>query len=192
MTNQSSKSIFIHPNIDNGINPTDKNFKGGTLQCKCDKDKVTIAISKQCSNTHVCGCSKCWKPKGVLFAQISTIPKANLKIIANNTKLHILDKTTAIQRYFCQHCGVHMYGRIENKEHPFFGLDFIHTELSTDKGWEAPTFAAFVSSIIETGTDPKDMKNIRQQLKNLGLTPYDCLSPELMDAIAISVYKRNK
>ena len=44
MTNQSSKSISIHPNVDNGINPTDKNFKGGTLQYKCDKDKVTLLI----------------------------------------------------------------------------------------------------------------------------------------------------
>ena len=28
-----------------------------------------------------------------------------------------------------------MYGRIENKGHPFYGLDFIHTELSNEKGW---------------------------------------------------------
>jgi S-(hydroxymethyl)glutathione synthase len=77
-----------------------------------------------------------------------------------------------------------MYGRIENDKHPFFGLDFIHTELSAADGWAPPEFAAFVSSIIESGTNPEDMPAVRARLKELGLEPYDCLSPALMDAIA--------
>ena len=28
-----------------------------------------------------------------------------------------------------------MFGRIENKNHPFYGLDFVHTELSSEEGW---------------------------------------------------------
>ena len=48
-----------------------------------------------------------------------------------------------------------MYGRIENTKHPFYGFDFIHTELSKDQGWAPPEFAAFVSSIIESGTPPE-------------------------------------
>jgi S-(hydroxymethyl)glutathione synthase len=44
-----------------------------------------------------------------------------------------------------------MYGRIENTGHPFYGLDFVHTELSKEPGWAPPEFAAFVSSIIESG-----------------------------------------
>jgi S-(hydroxymethyl)glutathione synthase len=82
-----------------------------------------------------------------------------------------------------------MFGRIENKAHPFYGLDFVHTELSEVRGWSAPEFAAFVSSIIETGTDPAKMPAIRARLKQLGLEPYDCLSPALMDAIATHVAK---
>jgi S-(hydroxymethyl)glutathione synthase len=77
-----------------------------------------------------------------------------------------------------------MFGRIENRNHPFYGLDFIHTELSTEKGWAAPGFAAFVSSVIESGADPAQMPQIRARLRDLGLEPYDCLSPELMDLIA--------
>jgi S-(hydroxymethyl)glutathione synthase len=42
-----------------------------------------------------------------------------------------------------------MYGRIERKTHPFYGLDFIHVELSKDDGWAPPEFAAFVSSTTE-------------------------------------------
>ena len=60
----------------------------------------------------------------------------------------------------------------------------MHTELSDQKGWSAPEFAAFVSSVIESGTKPDQMEGIRATLKELGLEPYDCLSPPLMDAIA--------
>ena len=82
-----------------------------------------------------------------------------------------------------------MYGRIENQGHPFYGLDFIHTELSSEDGWSPAEFAAFVSSIIESGTDPNDMGAIRARLKEIGLEPYDCLSPPLMDAIATHIAK---
>ena len=82
-----------------------------------------------------------------------------------------------------------MYGRIENTKHPFYGLDFIHTELSPQQGWSEPGFAAFVSSIIESGADPAQMGAVRSRLKELGLEPYDCLSPPLMDAIATHVAK---
>ena len=76
-----------------------------------------------------------------------------------------------------------------NTKHPFYGFDFIHTELSKDDGWSAPEFAAFVSSIIESGTPPDQMGAIRARLTELKLEPYDCLSPGLMDAIATHVAK---
>jgi S-(hydroxymethyl)glutathione synthase len=82
-----------------------------------------------------------------------------------------------------------MYGRIENKNHPFYGLDFVHTELSKESGWAAPTFAAFVSSIIESGFKPEGMGEVRARLKELKLEPYDCLNPPLMDAIATHTAK---
>jgi len=81
-----------------------------------------------------------------------------------------------------------MYGRIE-KAHAFKGFDFVHTELSKEKGWSPPGFAAFVSSIIEAGAKPEDMGAVRSRLKELGLEPYDCLNPPLMDAIATFAYK---
>jgi len=82
-----------------------------------------------------------------------------------------------------------LYGRIENKSHPFYGLDFVHVELSKDKGWAAPEFAAFVSSIIESGAKPDQMGAVRARLKELKLEPYDCLSPPLMDLIATHAAK---
>ena len=82
-----------------------------------------------------------------------------------------------------------MFGRIENKGHAFYGLDFVHTELSKENGWSAPTFAAFVSSIIESGFPPAQMGAVRSRLKELKLEPYDCLSPPLMDALATHAAK---
>ena len=74
---------------------------------------------------------------------------------------------------------------------PFYGFDFVHVELSKDKGWAAPEFAAFVSSIIETGgAKPEQMGAVRARLKELGLEPYDCLNPPLMDLIATHVAKQ--
>ena len=83
-----------------------------------------------------------------------------------------------------------MYGRIENKNHPLYGFDFIHTELSQQQGWSPPEFAAFVSSIIESGANPEQMGAVRSRLHELGLEPYDCLSPPLMDFIATQLAKQ--
>ena len=100
-----------------------------------------------------------------------------------------MDENAAIHRYACKDCGVHLYGRIENKDHPLYGLDFIHTELSDDEGWAPAEFAAFVSSIIESGTTPDDMDAIRARIREIGLEPYDCLSPPIMDLIATHTAK---
>jgi S-(hydroxymethyl)glutathione synthase len=182
-------AIAIHPSVDTGIEPGAKDFAGGTLVCKCADDPVKISVKSQSAHNHVCGCTKCWKPKGALFSMVAVVPREKVTVIANADKLAIVDRNAAIQRYACKGCGVHLYGRIENGAHPFFGLDFIHTELSPESGWSPPEFAAFVSSIIESGADPADQPAVRRRLKELGLEPYDCLSPALMDAISTHVAK---
>ena len=120
---------------------------------------------------------------------VAVVSRVNLRVTANENKLAVVDPSATIQRHACKGCGVHMYGRIENKNHPFYGLDFVHTELSNESGWSAPEFAAFVSSIIESGVNPSQMGEVRSRLKELHLEPYDCLSPPLMDAIATHVAK---
>jgi S-(hydroxymethyl)glutathione synthase len=120
---------------------------------------------------------------------VAVVPRDSVSVLENGDKLQIVDTSAAIQRYACKACGTHMYGRIENKGHPFYGLDFIHPELFTEGGWAAPGFAAFVSSVIESGVNPAEMADIRGRLKQVGLEPYDCLSPPLMDAIATHVAK---
>jgi S-(hydroxymethyl)glutathione synthase len=179
----------IHPQVDQGVKKGSPGFAGGTLTCKCTSNPVTVKIGANAAFNHVCGCSKCWKPQGALFSQIAVVGRDKVSVTANGNKLKVVDEKAPIQRHACTGCGVHMYGRIENKDHPFYGFDFFHTELSKEPGWEEPKFAAFVSSIIEQGFPPKRMGEVRARLKELKLDPYDCLSPDLMDLIATHVAK---
>lgn len=181
--------VKIHPSVDNGIAPAKEGFSGGTLVCLCQQDPVKVQVSSQVAHNHVCGCTKCWKPTGAIFSMVAVVPRERVEVTAHPEKLSPVNAGAVIQRHACTGCGVHMYGRIENKDHPFYGLDFVHTERSGETGWAPPTFAAFVSSVIESGVDPSRMDGIRARLRELHLEPYDCLSPPLMDAIATHVAK---
>src|SRR5258707_1985903 len=163
--------ISTHPAVDNGVKPGSTNFTGGTLECKCTSNPVEVSVTSQCAYNHVCGCTKCWKPEGALFSQVAVVSRDKLRVSKNADNLEVVDANAAIRRYACKDCGVHMYGRIENTKHPFYGFDFIHTELSKDEGWAPPEFAAFVSSIIESGTPPDQMGAVRSQLRSCVSNP---------------------
>jgi S-(hydroxymethyl)glutathione synthase len=180
----SYAGVKIHPAVDNGFAAAQPGFSGGTLTCRCQSRPVKVKVGAQIAHNHVCGCTKCWKPGGALFSMVAVVPRDKLEVTANADKLEVVDSSAVIKRYACRDCSAHLYGRIEDRNHPFYGLDFIHTELSTGDGWSEPKFAAFCSSIIEAGFDPERMDEVRGRLRELGLTPYDVLSPELMDAIA--------
>lgn len=182
-------TLNIHPAVNHGVKAGAPGFAGGTLHCKCASNPVEVTIASNSAHNHVCGCTKCWKPAGALFAMVAVVPRDKLSVTRGAEKLQVVDNSAAIQRHACRDCGVHMYGRIENSGHPFFGLDFVHTELSDSEGWSAPEFAAFVSSVIESGADPKLMPEIRARLHELQLEPYDALSPALMDFIATHIAK---
>lgn len=180
-------TVALHPSIDNGLKQGSGHFAGGTLVCKCSDHQVKVGIKGDVAHNHACGCTKCWKPQGATFSVVAVVPRQNVTVLENGDKLQIVDPSAVIQRHACKACGTHMYGRIENKNHPFYGLDFIHPELFQEQGSQAPQFAAFVSSVIEAGVKPEQMAGIRSRLKEIGLEPYDCLSPALMDAIATHV-----
>ncbi len=182
-------AIALHPSIDGGLKPAKEGFAGGTLKCKCATDAVEVTIGAQVAHNHACGCTKCWKPAGAMFSVVGVVPRDKVAVTKNGHKLKVVDASAAIQRHACTACGVHMFGRIENTGHPFHGLDFFHTELSSDSGWAPAGFAAFVSSVIESGTPPSKMGEVRAQLKALGLEPYDALNPALMDALATHAAK---
>ncbi|MDR2852332.1 MAG: S-(hydroxymethyl)glutathione synthase [Burkholderiaceae bacterium] len=182
-------STAIHPSVDGGVRKGVPGFTGGTLRCLCAHDPVEVRIGAQVAFNHACGCTKCWKPGGAMFSVVGVVPREKVSVTAHGEKLKVVDANAPIQRHACTACGAHLYGRIENTGHPFYGLDFIHTELSKEEGWDGPGFAAFVSSVIESGTPPSKMDDVRKTLRNQGLEPYDCLSPPLMDLLATHAAK---
>ena len=184
-----SDTIKIHPYVDGGVKPAAPGFSGGVLSCRCARNPVRVAVEAQVVHNHVCGCTKCWKPEGATFSMVAVVPRDKLRVLEHKEKLAVVDDTAAIQHVACKECAVHMYGRIENDKHPFYGLDFVHPELSGEEGWAPPEFAAFVSSVIEAGVSPDRMGAIRNRLRELKLEAYDCLSPPLMDAISTHVAK---
>ena len=187
-----SPSIALHPAIDRGFSKSaKKGFAGGRLTCLCATEPVVVEIASQSAHNHACGCTKCWKPQGAIFSVVAVAPTDKVKVVANERKLRVVDDNALILRHACRDCGVHMHGPVRREGHPFQGLTFIHTELSKDKGWSPPGFAAFVSSVIESGVPPSRMPAIRKRLKQLGLEPYDSLNPALMDYLATGAAKKS-
>jgi S-(hydroxymethyl)glutathione synthase len=176
--------VSLHPSVDQGLHHPANPFAGATLRCLCTSNPVAIRVEAPCQHNHLCACSRCWKPAGALFAQVAVVPVGTTQVLNHADKLTPVDAEQSIQRHACIDCGAHMIGRVSNPDHHFYGLDFIHPELAADAPWPAPEFAAFVSSLIETGTSPSMMNAVRRRLDQLGLEPYDSFSAELMDLIA--------
>jgi S-(hydroxymethyl)glutathione synthase len=182
-------AVAIHPLLDKAGRATGASFAGGTLVCACDDKPVKVSVKQDIAHNHACGCSQCWKPAGFPFSIVAVAPTKEVTVLENGDKLAVVDSSALILRHACKGCGVHMYGPVE-REHPFQGLSFIHPERFQEGGWAQPGFAAFVSSIIESGFDPSGMDAVRARLKELKLEPYDCLSPALMDYIATWTAKK--
>jgi S-(hydroxymethyl)glutathione synthase len=184
------EAVLLHPAIDHGIKAGSDTFSGGTLVCHCLDKPVKVKIEGQVVHNHACGCTKCWKPTGAVFSVVAVAPTPKVTVTENGDKLAIVDPSALILRHACKVCGVHMHGPVE-RDHAFKGLTFVHTELSRESGWQAPQFAAFVSSVIEGGVNPSRMGGIRSRIRELGLEPYDCLSPPLMDALSTFAAKKS-
>jgi S-(hydroxymethyl)glutathione synthase len=182
--------VSIHPLVDDGVKPRKQpGFAGGTLICKCRTDPVEVEVDSEYLFNHLCGCTQCWKPEGAAFAMLAAVPRDKVRVARHGEKLEIVDPGKVLHRYACRDCGVHMYGVVDKPDHVFHGFAFIHPELSREEGYAPPTFGAFVSSAIEGGVAPSDMGWVRDRLRELGIEPYDCYSPELMDIVAIHAAK---
>lgn len=181
--------IAIHPAVDTGFKASSASFSGGTLVCNCSNSPVRVRVHGDIAHNHACGCTKCWKPEGAVFSVVAVAPTDKIEVLENGDKLAVVDPSALIQRHACKACGVHMYGPVE-REHGFKGLSFLHPERFVEDGWAGPSFAAFVSSIIESGYNPDNMSAVRARLKELDLEPYDCLSPGLMDFLATWTAKK--
>jgi S-(hydroxymethyl)glutathione synthase len=181
---QQRAKVVIHPVIDQPISMHGEPVADLNIHCRCDASPVEIQILTPIQHNHLCGCSKCWKPEGALFAQTAVSSKDGLVIGGDRDKLVVVDPTQSIVRHACSECGVHLFGLVEDPLHHFYGLIFVHPELAVDRGTVPLEFAGFVSSIIEAGAMPEQMAAVRARIAKLGLPAFDAFSPEIMDLIA--------
>ncbi|MBR0751574.1 SRPBCC family protein [Bradyrhizobium jicamae] len=175
------RPIALHPAVGKVASGSVETF---TARCKCASDPVEIEASHAVAHNHLCGCSKCWKPEGAAFAQLAVVPAGCVAVKAHAKKLEAVDATQKIERHRCKSCGTHMVGKVHDPDHHFYGLEFVHPELATDGHQPKIEFAAFVSSLVETGTPPTSMASVRNELGRARIPAYDAFSPELMDIIA--------
>lgn len=94
--------LKLHPSIDNGFPPASPGFAGGTLKCRCASNPVTVEIGAQTAHNHACGCTKCWKPEGAIFAQIAVVSRDKVNVTSGSEKLQVVDPNATIQRYACR------------------------------------------------------------------------------------------
>lgn len=173
--------VSLHPAVNGPSRAV--SLAGATLRCQC-ADPVEVKLAEDIAHNHLCGCSKCWKPEGALLAQTAVVPTGTLEVLKGEERLRVLDETQKVQRYACNTCGVHLFGRVSDPDHHFYGIDFVHPELAQGDQASKPEFAGFLSSLIETGTQPSQMHAVRGQLAAAGIPAYDAFLPELMDVIA--------
>ena len=90
-------SVAIHPAVDGGVKKGGSSFSGGTLKCRCAQAPVTVAIKGDVAFNHVCGCTRCWKPAGVLFSQVAVVPRDKVNVSKNADRLKVVDGSATIQ-----------------------------------------------------------------------------------------------
>jgi len=164
-------AVSIHPSVDNGVKQ-DRRLRRRTLTCKCT-DKRSRSRRRADGAHHVCGCTKCWKPKGALFSMWRSCRRQGQ--VSRTRQAGGRRPVGHHSAPCCKVCGVHMYGRIENTKHAFYGLDFVHTELSPRRAGRR-RLRGVRSSIIESGADPANMARCAAASRNW-TRAYDCLSP---------------
>lgn len=178
-----AEPVPLHPSVDAAQTTADTSAATSVLRCLCASDPVELRLDAALVHNHLCGCSQCWKPAGALFAMTAVVPADVAQLVANATKLRVVDAGKAIRRQACSVCGVHMLGEVPDRDHHFHGLAFVHPELGGDPT-PPPEFAGFVSSLIESGVSPTRMAAIRSSLARRGIPAFDAFSPEIMDLIA--------
>ena len=174
-------SPALHPSV---AAPDAETASHATLRCLCASNQVEVTLKEAVQHNHLCGCSKCWKPQGALLAQTAVVAADAAYISAHGEKLRLVDAASAIRRHSCRDCGTHLIGTVEDPTHHFYGLAFVHPELSATRIAGKPEFAGFISSVIESGTSASAMEAIRRELAAAGIECHDAFSPEIMDIIA--------
>ncbi len=147
---------------------------------------LSKSASRAMSHTTMpAGAPNAGSPKAQRSRSLLSFPSSSVTVLENGDKLKV-DRCIRDNSAACLHRLRHPHVRPHREQEPSVLRPRLHSSRTVRGGRLRGTrqFAAFVSSVIESGVDPNEMGGIRARLKEIGLEPYDCLSPALMDAIA--------
>ena len=145
-------AVKIHPSVDNGVKPGTKDFKGGTLTCQCASNPVAVTLASDVAFNHVCGCTKCWKPEGAVFSVVAVVGRDKLSVTANGKKLKVVDPAPRSSAMPAPTAACTCTAASRTRTIRSTASTSCTPSCRRTQGWAAPEFAAFVSSIIETGS----------------------------------------
>ena len=181
----------IHPAVDNGVKPAIAEVRGRHADCKCSDEAGDGQHQGQRRPQPRLRLHQVLEARRArMFSVVAVVPRDNVTVTANAAEAQGRrsvrdDPAPRLQRSAACTCTAASRTRTIRSTASISS----HTELSPTRAGRHPEFAAFVSSVIESGVDPAQMAQIRARLKELGLEPYDCLSPALMDLIAAHTAK---
>ena len=181
-------TVHIHPSVDSGVKRGSGSFAGGTLVCKCKDKPVKVSIKGDVAHNHACGCTKCWKPAGATFSVVAVVPRDNVTVLRTATSFTLSmprpqsSGTPARSARTCTAASRTRRIRSMGWTSSIPNCSRKQAQLHRDSQLSYPGDRV-------SGVNPSEMDGIRSRLKELGLEPYDCLSPALMDAIATHVAK---
>jgi hypothetical protein len=106
--------------------------------------------------------ARCWKP-GANFSVVAVVSRDKVSVTKNGDKLKVVDPNATIQRS-CLHRlqRAHVRPHREQQARVLWWTSST-PNLSPQTGWREPQFAAFVSSIIESGFDQAKWARSAQQ-----------------------------
>jgi len=110
--------------------------------------------------------------QGWVFSVIAVVGKDKVSVLQNGDKLAVVIRRRPFSATPARDAACTVWPHRE-QGHPFYGLtSCIRTVLRA--GLVRAAVRGFVSSIIEQGSNPSKMGEVRGRFKELGLESYDC------------------
>ncbi len=90
-------------------------------RCYCGAVRASLDLSE--AGALHCHCSQCRRLSGAAFSTWLNLPRAGLRIDTGNDDLTAFAVTANTTRYFCRHCGAHVYST-DSREGDIVGVPF--------------------------------------------------------------------
>lgn len=92
------------------------------LKGSCLCGGVQYEISGDMSDVVHCHCPTCRKTHATAFSSVSSVASKDFKMLSGEHLLKSFESSLGKRRYFCSHCGSHIYAHRDGHIHYIFRL----------------------------------------------------------------------